>query len=124
MLLTLQFHVFSVCNPDMLAKNMTYNVVEILNVSESLSKQLQTKNENKNGIYKSILQNKETNHIVYFIDGINFGSGTVLEILNTQNEPILYKNDYKIVTHCPFAVNYNFLQKLYGKNKLKQSKNV
>ncbi|ELA42113.1 uncharacterized protein VICG_00754 [Vittaforma corneae ATCC 50505] len=67
-------------------------------------------------VRKCLLEGNNTQHIVYFIDPIDFGNGTQIEIIKEIVVPLVSKRDFKILKREEYQHDTKFISKLI-KNK-------
>ncbi|KAG0441704.1 hypothetical protein DMUE_0847 [Dictyocoela muelleri] len=89
-----------------------YKIYSTLNISKSLRELKETlKDKSKKDIHKVVIFNNKP-IIAYFIDGIDFGEDSEIDIKNNIEGDLVRSFDYKILKHTPYEINYTLIDKL------------
>lgn len=90
-----------------------YVVTQGLNISMPLT-DIEEKGDYL-GIHKLLTTNNGNFDVLYMVDGMNFGPGSVIEVEITDFFPIVYKKDCKVIEHKEYTVNKELIKKLIKK---------
>ncbi|KAK1350033.1 hypothetical protein LUQ84_001020 [Hamiltosporidium tvaerminnensis] len=108
----------------------------LLNIGTSLSSQLKntevdTKQPNKElsnessrgkrNIHKVLAENNKKT-ILYFIDGVDFGVNSIIEIkkeIIEEEDRIIKQNEYFLIKRTEYCIDYDVIKELLEQNKKK-----
>lgn len=94
-------------------KRGPYRVLQVLNISHSLYSQIESQpKEDAGAIRKCLLEGIDAQCIAYFIDPIDFGRGTQIEILKELAVPLVSKKDFKVLKREEYRHDTKFVSKL------------
>eukprot|EP00866_Antonospora_locustae_P001464 jgi/Antlo1/1464/2559 len=97
-----------------------YKVIATLNVSHSLSSLSRGVEYSPRDVYKVLLQTKDTNYVLYFVDGVVFGPMSVI-LLKEDTGPLVQCGDYEVVEHTAHVCDKKLVEKLIEKARKKQN---
>ncbi|TBU01274.1 hypothetical protein CWI38_1715p0030 [Hamiltosporidium tvaerminnensis] len=117
-------------------KSNQYKIMGLLNIGTSLSSQLKntevdTKQPNKElsnessrgkrNIHKVLAENNKKT-ILYFIDGVDFGVNSIIEIkkeIIEEEDRIIKQNEYFLIKRTEYCIDYDVIKELLEQNKKK-----
>lgn len=90
----------------------SFTILNILDVSTSLQSQLSSA-PSESGIKKALLSG---GHVVYFVDALSLGKGSVIELdWTTQRSPLIRNGEFKILKRTEYSHNKDFIGALINK---------
>lgn len=90
-----------------------YWIVQILDISVSLGSQIEEyPGDGKGRVHKCLAEMGSKQFILYFIDGVDFGQGSVIELLVDLKTPLIYKSEYRVMTKTPLVHEVEFIKRL------------
>lgn len=94
----------------MLERGM-YRIVQVLDISESLGSQMEN-SPKEGGIYKCLGEAGQKQLVLYFVDGMDFGQNSVIELLGDLNAPLVYRDEYRVLERTSLTHEVAFIRRL------------
>lgn len=108
-----------------------YRIEKIVSISESLLSQAGkaskeeaediSEREAKAGVMKALLstgeRKEDASKIVYFIEKVSFGTGTIIEIPKDRESPLLTNADFRVEKEIRFRRDLEFIKRLLPAGK-------
>lgn len=103
-------------NSLVLLKKGKYRIVEVLCVSRSLYGLKHDHKEDEAGaIYKALLQDGESNRVIYFVDPIDFGAGSRIFVKEDLASVLVRSSNYVLLDRKRYRVNTALVEKLLAR---------
>jgi len=67
----------------------------------------------KYDVHKAMISNETAKCLVYFVDPIDFGKNSLIEIKRDQSVPLLRKEDYELIYRTEYMIDLEFIQRLF-----------
>lgn len=94
----------------------SYKVLQILNISSSLLSQIDSTVEQNNKIMKCLLEKSiGCFKVAYFIEPIDFGNESEIEILKEIKTPLILKEDFRVVKRMKYKEDKEFIKRMMNK---------
>lgn len=90
-----------------------YTLVQVLDIAVSLLAQLEA--SPSCSLTKCLLSDGKTQFIAYFVDKLQIGAGSVIEIPKSTRSPLLWKKDYSVIRPVKYKHEVELIKQLIRK---------
>ncbi len=98
-------------------KKGIYKIIELIDISNSLlSQRKEDKEFESNSIFKALITNDNKTEVTYFVDPIDFGAGTEINIFYDKEIPLLKSWEYQVLVKKLYTKDNQLIEKLLKKH--------